>query len=95
MTKQMTELKQRLVVGRKQYGRGRWDPQAKRELIETCFLPGVSVAKLALAYGINANRLRIWRAKHQRQLLTGGSRPGCVAVPTAVVPSRHGTLCVH
>ena len=60
MTEQITELKQRLVVGHKQDGRCCYDPQAKRELIEACFLPGVSVAKLALAHGINANLLRRW-----------------------------------
>ena len=71
MTEQISDLKQRLVVSRKQYGRCCYDPQAKRELIEACFLPGVSVAKLALACGINANLLRTWMTKHQRQLLAG------------------------
>ena len=61
MTEQMTELKQRLVVSRKQDGRCCYDPQAKRELIEACFLSGISVAKLALAHGINANLLRTCR----------------------------------
>jgi transposase-like protein len=68
MTEQISELKQRLVVGRKQDGRCCYDPQAKRELIEAAFQPGVSVAKLALAYGINAKLLRTWMTKHQRQL---------------------------
>ena len=73
MTEQISELKQRLVVGRKQDGRSCYDPQAKRELIEAGLQPGVSVAKLALAYGINANLLRTWMTKHQRQSLAGGS----------------------
>ena len=73
MTEQITELKQRLVIGRKADGRCCYDPQAKRELIETCFLPGVSVAKLALAHGINANLLRTWITKYQRQSLAGNS----------------------
>ena len=51
MTEQITELKQRLVVGRKQDGRSCYDPQAKRELIEAGLQPGVSVAKLALMHG--------------------------------------------
>ena len=72
MTERMTELKQRLVVSRKRDGRCCYDPQAKRELIEACFLPGVSVAKLALAHGINANLLRTWMSKHQDQSLAGG-----------------------
>lgn len=81
MTEQITELKQRLVVSRKQDGRCCYDPQAKRELIEACFQPGVSVAKLALAHGINANLLRTWMTKHQRQLLAGGSGRLSAATP--------------
>ena len=73
MTEQITELKQRLVVGRKRDGRCCYDPQAKRELIEAGLQPGVSVAKLALTHGINANLLRTWITKHQRQLLAGDS----------------------
>jgi len=85
MTEQISELKQRLVVSRKQDGRCCYDPQAKRELIEACFLPGVSVAKLALAHGINANLLRTWMTKHQRQLLAGGS-PQRSATPAPFIP---------
>jgi len=73
MTEQMTELTQRLVVSRKRDGRCCYDPQAKRELIEAGLQPGISVAKLALAHGINANLLRTWMTKHQRQLLAGDS----------------------
>ena len=73
MTEQIIELKQRLVVGRKRDGRNCYDPQAKRELIEACLQPGVSVAKLALTHGVNAKQLRTWMTKHQRQLSTGGS----------------------
>lgn len=86
MTEQITELKQRLVVGRKQDGRCCYDPQAKRELIEACFLPGVSVAKLALAHGINANLLRTWMTKHQRQSLAGGSQQRSAATPAPFIP---------
>ena len=50
MTEQIVELKQRLVVGRKRDGRNCYDPQAKRELIEACLRPGVSVAKLVLTH---------------------------------------------
>jgi transposase len=85
MTEQISELKQRLVVGRKQDGRSCYDPQAKRELIEAGLQPGVSVAKLALAYGINANLLRTWMTKHQRQSLAGGSVQRS-AVPAPFIP---------
>lgn len=73
MTEQISELKQRLVVSRKQDGRCCYDPQAKRELIEAGLQPGVSVAKLALAHGINANLLRTWMTKHQRQSMSAGA----------------------
>ena len=82
MTEQIVELKQRLVVGRKRDGRNCYDPQAKRELIEACLQPGVSVAKLALTHGVNANQLRTWMTKHQRQLSTGGS-----LLPSAATPA--------
>jgi transposase len=86
MTEQIPEFKQRLVVSRKRDGRCCYDPQAKRELIETCFLPGVSVAKLALAHGINANLLRTWMTKHQRQSLAGGSVRPSAATPAPFIP---------
>jgi len=86
MTEQMTELKQRLVVGRKRDGRCCYDPQAKRELIEACFLPGVSVAKLALAHGINANLLRTSMTKHQRQSLPGVSVRSSTSTPSPFIP---------
>jgi transposase-like protein len=86
MTEQIAELKQRLVVGRKRDGRCCYDPQAKRELIEAGFLPGVSVAKLALAYGINANLLRTWMTKYKRQLLAGGSLRLSSPTPASFIP---------
>jgi transposase len=59
------ELSRRLVVGHKRDGRCRYDPVAKRELVEAALRPGVSVAGLALRYGINANLLRTWMREHQ------------------------------
>ena len=86
MTEQITELKQRLVVSRKVDGRCCYDPQAKRELIEASLQPGVSVAKLALAHGINANLLRTWMTKHQRQSLVGNSVRPSVATQAPFIP---------
>ena len=86
MTEQISELKQRLVVSRKQDGRCCYDPQAKQELIEAGLQPGVSVAKLALAHGINANLLRTWMTKHQRQLLAGGSLRPSSSTPAPFIP---------
>lgn len=86
MTEQMTELKQRLVVARKQDGRCCYDPQAKRELIEASLQPGVSVAKLALMHGINANLLRKWIGKHLGQSFAGGLVKRTAERPAAFIP---------
>ena len=86
MAEQIVELEQRLVVGRKRDGRNCYDPQAKRELIEACLQPGVSVAKLALTHGVNANQLRTWMTKHQRQLSGGGSLLPSAATPASFIP---------
>jgi len=63
MTEMNTELLARLVVGRKRDGRCTYDPLAKQALIDECLKPGVSVARVAMLYGINANLLRTWIAK--------------------------------
>lgn len=63
MTEINAELLARLVVGRKRDGRCTYDPLAKQALIDECLKPGVSVARTAMLYGINANLLRTWIAK--------------------------------
>jgi transposase-like protein len=54
------EVVKRLVTGRKNDGRAVYDPQAKAEVVRACLNPGVSVARMALQCGINANLLRRW-----------------------------------
>jgi transposase-like protein len=60
-----SEVLNGLVVGHKSDGRCRYDPQLKQELIRQCMLPGVSVARMAMQHGINANLLRTWITKAQ------------------------------
>ncbi|MGA8146853.1 MAG: transposase [Gallionellaceae bacterium] len=60
MTEKDTELSRRLVVGHKRDGRCCYDREAKRELVEASMRPGVSVSRMALQHGINANLLRKW-----------------------------------
>lgn len=55
-----SRLSRSLVVGHRSNGRCRYDPEAKRELVEACLQPGVSVARTALEHGINASLLRKW-----------------------------------
>jgi len=89
MAEKPTELSKRLVVGHKRDGRSCYDKEAKRELIEACLRPGVSVARTALQHGLNANLLRTWitRYRRQRELMVGRSMPEtAAAVGSAFVP---------
>ena len=66
----------------------RWfDPVEKERLIDACLEPGVSVAGLALAHGINANQLRKWVKLRQDRKATETAVPvlGRCA-PSAFVP---------
>ena len=67
MTEKDTELSRSLVVGQKCDGRRCYDKEAKRELIEACLRPGMSIARMALDHGINANLLRTWITRYRRE----------------------------
>lgn len=92
MTERDTELSKRLVIGHKRDGRACYDKEAKRELIEACLRSGMSVARVALAHGINANLLRTWITRYQQQRELGVRTPesepqaGPVAIRSAFVP---------
>ena len=103
MTEKPTELSKRLVVGHKRDGRSCYDEEAKRELIEACLQPGVSIARMGLQHGINANLLRTWIARHRRQRGLVVRRPASemaapaddsafVPVVTSVVPAPSSEL---
>lgn len=47
--------------------RRRHDPKFKAQVIEACLQPGVSVAAVALANGLNANYLRRWIKEHRER----------------------------
>jgi len=52
--------------------RRRHAPEFKAQVIEACLQPGVSVAAVALANGLNANYLRRWVKEHREQLAGNG-----------------------
>jgi transposase-like protein len=60
MTERTREIVPGLVRSHKANGRCVYDRDAKRELVRRCLEPGVSVAGLAVAHGVNANLLRKW-----------------------------------
>ena len=66
MTEGIESIARRLVVGHKRDGRSIYDEQAKRELVQACQQPGVSLARIARSCGINANVLSNWVRLHER-----------------------------
>jgi len=67
MSEQEEGLQSRLVVGSKRDGRRKYDESAKRELIQACLKPGVSIARTAMDHGINPNLVRTWISQYQRE----------------------------
>jgi transposase len=51
-------------------GKRAFDPASKARLVEACLTPGISISKLALENGINANLLRTWIRKHRKSSTT-------------------------
>ena len=83
MAEQKRELTKLQVIGGGRDGRRRFDKASKRELIETCLRPGISIAAMALANGVNANLLHKWirdyRGRHETQ---AGKRPVVIQLKT-------------
>ena len=73
-----------LVLKRKNDGRRIYSPSHKRAIVEQCLRPGVSVAGIALAHGINANLVRKWIVKHRRTVAAAAK--GSSVAPPALLP---------
>ncbi len=66
-----------------------YDEGAKRELIELCLSGTVSVAKVALTYGINPNLLHNWIALYRKEgvgSLPSPLRETSACAPTSFIP---------
>lgn len=50
-----------------QRGRRRYTEEFKKQAIEACMQPGISMASIALANGLNANLLRRWVTEHHER----------------------------
>lgn len=64
MMENKIELTRPLIIGRGRDGRCFYDPEAKQELVKACLQPGTSIAKAAMAHGLNANLLRNWISRY-------------------------------
>ena len=65
-------------------GRRTYTLDYKLEVVRQCRGPGVSVAAVALAHGINANLVRRWIVAHQRLLLDPASRLRATLLPVTI-----------
>jgi transposase len=83
MSEHSIDLIPNLIKGHKRDGRCVYNKAAKRELVSRCSEPGVSLARLAMAHGINANLLRKWVMK-QTAANSPRQRKSVIAPTTAV-----------
>jgi transposase len=92
MSERVLDVVPGLIKGHKSDGRCVYEAAAKRELVRRCRQPGISVAAMALAHGINANLLRSWITKSARREgregVDGAALVPVTTVGTAVVPLR-------
>ena len=88
MTERVIDVVPGLVVGHKADGRRVYDPAVKRELVRRCLQPGVSVAAMALAHGINANLLRLWITRSEDSADRASSRPEALTPVLLPVQTR-------
>jgi transposase len=90
MTEKTVVLSRPLVVGHKRDGRRRYDPEAKRELVKACRQPGISVARVALEHGLNANLLRKWMGDSGVEAARPALLPAFAPVMTVPTPEPSG-----
>ena len=65
-------------------GRRTYTQDYKLEVVKQCCGPGVSVAAVALAHGINANLVRRWIVRHQSALLNPTSKLRAALLPVTI-----------
>ena len=72
---------------RRVHGDGRrvFEWEAKLAIVREAAQPGVSLAKVAMRHGINANLLRKWVVKHRSQALGAAQTP--TLLPVVMTPS--------
>jgi transposase len=89
MPEHSIDLIPNLIKGHKRDGRCVYNKAAKRELVSRCLEPGMSLARLAMAHGVNANLLRKWVMKQTGANPSRRRKPVIAAVPSvSLVPVK-------
>ena len=98
MTDKVPGLVDGLILKPATNGRCTYSKTAKQALVELCKQPGVSVAALALAHGINANLLRRWINLHAvggRGLSRAAFLPVTTLAPSTPSPAPTSVGCIE
>jgi transposase len=69
-------------------GRPNYSTNFKRRLAVAACAPNVSVSKLALGHGVNANMVFKWRRQYRAGLLGADAEPAFLPVAVEMTPSR-------
>ena len=72
----MSDMQKNMTPGRRK-GRPNYSPEFKQLLVAASCEPGISISKMALENGINANLLFKWRQN--------GARESCYYLPQRVL----------
>ena len=64
----------------------------KRDVVRQCREPGVSVAAVAMQKGMNANLVRRWIVRRQRELVAASAKPPPAMLPVAIDATATASL---
>jgi transposase len=72
------------VVVKREAQRRRWPVGEKCRIVEQTLKPGASVARVALAHGVNANQVFSWRRQYRQGLLSQRNAEAVKLLPVQV-----------
>jgi transposase len=74
------------MTSEKRDSRRRYSAKMKAQVVAACNEPGASVAKVAMAHGINANVVHRWRQLAREGKVTPAKTGEFIALPLMVAP---------
>jgi transposase len=83
------DTSERAVVKRESQRR-RWPVGEKCRIVEQTLKPGASVARVALAHGVNANQVFSWRRQYRQGLLSPKDIEAVKLLPVHVSEAQGG-----
>jgi transposase len=73
-------------------GRRTYTLDYKRDVVRQCSEPGVSVAAVAMQNGINANLVRRWMVRQQRERVAASAKPPPAMLPVAIAATATASV---